>query len=316
HGQDIYLGEGRYDPGSSDGKRLLAHELTHTVQQTGANTPNRRHKPEKVRIQGSLADGHINLKSVDMYLDFVKMKRKEIKWGKILLPKKLWSKKKDQSDEGLYGHWWTEIGKLDAVDWNPEESYGWYPISGVSTKETLSGVKGLLNREGSASQHDPDEGKKADTEFHPVMTVDDEDDYDQVRDRVVGQIHVFAQGYKGNWSWKLIGRGKNCHTFQKDLMKQVGMKKKKAKSWLWKLKDRGRERHGDQTLKLYKVAGGKKPSGKLAVRGFEGKKWSWRGDEEGWTRAEYKGKEVFVEGEEFDRFVSAWTMYQGGEVEE
>ena len=36
HGSDVYFGEGRYNPSSSDGKRLLAHELTHVVQQTGA----------------------------------------------------------------------------------------------------------------------------------------------------------------------------------------------------------------------------------------------------------------------------------------
>jgi hypothetical protein len=37
-GQDIYFGAGRYDPGSEDGKRLLAHELTHVVQQnSGVN---------------------------------------------------------------------------------------------------------------------------------------------------------------------------------------------------------------------------------------------------------------------------------------
>ncbi len=35
HGQDIYLGEGQYAPGTDAGKRLLAHELTHVVQQTG-----------------------------------------------------------------------------------------------------------------------------------------------------------------------------------------------------------------------------------------------------------------------------------------
>ncbi len=35
HGEDVYFGAGKYDPGSSDGKRLLAHELTHVVQQTG-----------------------------------------------------------------------------------------------------------------------------------------------------------------------------------------------------------------------------------------------------------------------------------------
>jgi hypothetical protein len=36
HGQDIYLSEDKYDPGSEAGKRLLAHELTHVVQQTGS----------------------------------------------------------------------------------------------------------------------------------------------------------------------------------------------------------------------------------------------------------------------------------------
>jgi len=35
HGQDIYLNEDKYDPGTDAGKRLLAHELTHVVRQTG-----------------------------------------------------------------------------------------------------------------------------------------------------------------------------------------------------------------------------------------------------------------------------------------
>ncbi|MDT8323996.1 MAG: DUF4157 domain-containing protein, partial [Bacteroidota bacterium] len=33
HGSDIYFNSGRYDPDSSGGKTLLAHELTHTIQQ-------------------------------------------------------------------------------------------------------------------------------------------------------------------------------------------------------------------------------------------------------------------------------------------
>lgn len=33
HGQDIYFNEGKYNPESSTGKELLAHELTHIVQQ-------------------------------------------------------------------------------------------------------------------------------------------------------------------------------------------------------------------------------------------------------------------------------------------
>jgi hypothetical protein len=35
-GSDIAFNEGAYQPGSSDGRRLLAHELTHVVQQGGA----------------------------------------------------------------------------------------------------------------------------------------------------------------------------------------------------------------------------------------------------------------------------------------
>ncbi len=34
-GNNIYFNEGRYQPESSDGKHLLAHELTHVMQQTG-----------------------------------------------------------------------------------------------------------------------------------------------------------------------------------------------------------------------------------------------------------------------------------------
>lgn len=36
-GSDIYFNEGQYNPGSASGKHLLAHELTHTLQQGGTN---------------------------------------------------------------------------------------------------------------------------------------------------------------------------------------------------------------------------------------------------------------------------------------
>jgi hypothetical protein len=35
-GSDVYFGRGEYRPGSSDGDRLLAHELTHVAQARGA----------------------------------------------------------------------------------------------------------------------------------------------------------------------------------------------------------------------------------------------------------------------------------------
>ena len=37
-GADIYFASGEYSPGSSSGQQLLAHELTHVVQQRGAPT--------------------------------------------------------------------------------------------------------------------------------------------------------------------------------------------------------------------------------------------------------------------------------------
>ncbi len=37
HGNNIYFNEGQYNPVSSSGKHLLAHELSHTVQQNAAN---------------------------------------------------------------------------------------------------------------------------------------------------------------------------------------------------------------------------------------------------------------------------------------
>ncbi len=36
HGKDVYFASGKYDPGTSSGKHLLAHELSHVVQQGGA----------------------------------------------------------------------------------------------------------------------------------------------------------------------------------------------------------------------------------------------------------------------------------------
>lgn len=39
-GNNIYFNEGKYNPKSKNGKRLLAHELTHTVQQRASSTQN------------------------------------------------------------------------------------------------------------------------------------------------------------------------------------------------------------------------------------------------------------------------------------
>lgn len=41
NGNNIYFNKGQYSPNSSNGKHLLAHELTHTIQQKGANAVQR-----------------------------------------------------------------------------------------------------------------------------------------------------------------------------------------------------------------------------------------------------------------------------------
>ncbi len=49
HGQDIFFNEGKYQPGTVEGEKLLAHELTHVVQQTETATPAiQREGPELV----------------------------------------------------------------------------------------------------------------------------------------------------------------------------------------------------------------------------------------------------------------------------
>ncbi|MEJ2212041.1 MAG: DUF4157 domain-containing protein, partial [Anaerolineae bacterium] len=45
HGQDIYLGAGAEAPGSEAGNRLLAHELTHVIQQDGSRAPSSSGQP-------------------------------------------------------------------------------------------------------------------------------------------------------------------------------------------------------------------------------------------------------------------------------
>ncbi len=61
-GNDVYFNEGQYNPGTAEGKHLLAHELTHTVQQgSGTHTVQRytdaeRREMAERRVAGQQAD--------------------------------------------------------------------------------------------------------------------------------------------------------------------------------------------------------------------------------------------------------------------
>lgn len=53
HGNDIYFNSGKYDTNSDSGKHLLAHELTHTLQQNGGSEPAQR---KIQRLPGWMSD--------------------------------------------------------------------------------------------------------------------------------------------------------------------------------------------------------------------------------------------------------------------
>lgn len=52
HGSDIYFNEGQYNPSSDEGKHLLAHELTHAIQQD-------ENKIQKKTIQRRVIDSNV-----------------------------------------------------------------------------------------------------------------------------------------------------------------------------------------------------------------------------------------------------------------
>lgn len=66
HGQHIYFNSGNYDPISTEGKRLLAHELAHVIQQTG--------RAERKLIQRA-NDGEENSENI------IKVKKKGAYYG-------------------------------------------------------------------------------------------------------------------------------------------------------------------------------------------------------------------------------------------
>ncbi|MCB0613262.1 MAG: DUF4157 domain-containing protein [Phaeodactylibacter sp.] len=57
HGKDIYFNTGKYNPDTSQGKRLLAHELTHVIQQKGDSI---RRKPLGNALIQRSGDGKIS----------------------------------------------------------------------------------------------------------------------------------------------------------------------------------------------------------------------------------------------------------------
>lgn len=212
--------------------KLMAHELTHVTQQTGGVQRLQENKDLAIRQQ--MPAGQISAKRRLMHLDFVRMKRQDPNFGKIIKKKLGIGGNNDDGAHDTYGHWWTEIGDLRGQDFRPQASYGWWPKDDApgGLGKLFGGVEGALNGEGPTSTHDPHEDDPASVEFHPAISVDPEQEsYAAIRQRVTNQIQQFATGYSGKWHWKL-GWGKNCHTFQQKLKTKANLHFQKAKQWL------------------------------------------------------------------------------------
>jgi Domain of unknown function (DUF4157) len=75
HGNDVYFNEGKYKPSSTEGSRLLAHELTHTVQQGAAGVQ----KKEKNTIQKVGDEGKVDIDNVEPNKEGYILKKKNNK---------------------------------------------------------------------------------------------------------------------------------------------------------------------------------------------------------------------------------------------
>lgn len=163
----------------------------------------------------------------------------------------------DLGGEDKYGHWWTQVDGGTSYGWWPKYPIG-HPANrrntpptpppdpapgagrlaqiqhafasmahGVQQRlfklresgvvQTFRGVEGELNGQtsfGGTATGDPHAlgGDQGDEQVQPVIK-------DCRSDAEVRQALVsYAQGYGGNWSWRLEF-GNHCHTFQKGLMK-------------------------------------------------------------------------------------------------
>lgn len=76
HGSDVYFNKGQYSPGSNEGKKLLAHELTHVVQQRPSNQINRVSGQDAQDRVTELINQHQQMKD---HRDVVKNALREIK---------------------------------------------------------------------------------------------------------------------------------------------------------------------------------------------------------------------------------------------
>ena len=133
-GQDIYFNSGKYNPETSNGKRLLAHELTHVVQQTNNIQPYREKGATNFGVgnSGSLKERRFNIKT-DKYVK---------PWvSKILVSL---NKKTTKDKKGVDTHKGTLVAKY----FNNKHKFSdiAFPVTGGSTMHRSSEANHKVHR--------------------------------------------------------------------------------------------------------------------------------------------------------------------------
>jgi len=111
HGNDIIFNSGQYQPGTTEGKKLLAHELTHVVQQKNADTVCRKTYLEEENISDTRTiDSESRVKEV-ILKTFANANSKLYKYIKDKIDKFKDKAVISKDDADVYGHKYNRINK-------------------------------------------------------------------------------------------------------------------------------------------------------------------------------------------------------------
>ena len=144
-GKDVFFGKGQYSPETDDGKKLIAHELTHVLQQKKATTKIQR--KEKTKLEVSRAGD-----KYEQGVDTTKQKPKPERgvvyvyssdaFGiKGLNHAFVWSPEL-QIGKGTQGSSWSDLGdgvKVEALENAPSHRVTLPP--GMTAQEFMAGIK-------------------------------------------------------------------------------------------------------------------------------------------------------------------------------
>ena len=227
-GHDVYIRRSDYRPGTGDGDELIAHELAHTLQQGGSRI--RRRAVDPVEVREHLNGPHVSFNNV--HLDFVRMKRKDTKIARMLTSKALGAMGAKALANGsperrlraLVGGGRSPQRRRRHVA--ADEELRLVAAATVSIAETLK----IDRVEGSSTGRRPGPAPRRGGRGGVPSGDGGRRQQGSTAPCAAGPATwtTFATGFKGSWNWRLAW-GKNCHTFQDRMKKQLHLHNQTSK---------------------------------------------------------------------------------------